>query len=66
MKQKFIVGQYLGKYPIEGYLVNTWKTLNMNNAYRVKLIDPQEFLGYNHDEVILFDEDILRMEDFIT
>ncbi len=58
MNKKVIEGLYLGKYPIKGYLVNSWKTLNMNNAYRIQLIEPQDFLGYNHTEVILFDEDI--------
>ena len=63
MKQKLVEGLYLSKYPVKGYLINSWQTLNMNNAYRIKLIEPQEFLGYRHDEVILFDEDILIMEN---
>lgn len=63
--QKFIEGRYLGEYPVKGVLMNSWKTLNMNNAYRIKLIDPQEFLNSVHTEVILFDEDILQMADII-
>lgn len=62
MKQKVIEGRYLGKYPIKGTIVNVWNTINMNNAYRVQLLEPQYFLGYIHDEVILFDEDILSFD----
>lgn len=62
MKQKVIEGLYLGKYHIKGHLVNSWKTLNMNNAYRIQLLEPQDFLGYTHAEVILFDEDILPLK----
>lgn len=58
MKQKMFEGLYLGKYPVKGWLLNTWKTLNMNTAYRIKLLTPQHFLGYDHTEVILFEEDI--------
>lgn len=61
--QKLIEGHYLGKHHVKGILLNSWKTLNMNNAHRVKLIDPQQFLGYVHTEVILFDEDISSMKD---
>lgn len=58
MEQKIIEGLYLGEYPVKGYLINSWKTLNRNNAYKIQLLEPQYFLGCDHTEVILFDEDL--------
>lgn len=54
-----ISGIYLNKYPVSGKVINMWKTLNMNNAYRVKLVTPEILFDNLHEEVILFEEDII-------
>ncbi len=61
MNQKLIEGLYLNKYPVSGLLLNEWKTINQNKAYRVKLIVPQEFFGCIRDEIILLEEDVLKI-----
>jgi hypothetical protein len=57
-----IEGIYLDKYPVSGKVISMWKTLNMNNAYRVELTKPEIFFDNLHKEVILFDEDIISIK----
>lgn len=57
-----ISGIYLNKYPVSGKVINMWKTLNRNNAYRVELEKPEILFDNLHKEVILFDEDVISVK----
>ena len=60
-----VTGIYLNEFPIKGILINKWKTLNRDDAYRVKLKEPQLFFGSYHNEVILVGNDLIEIKEII-
>lgn len=56
-------GVYLNKYTVAGKLLNSWKTLNMDMAYRIKLAKPELMFGVIRDEVILVGSDLISLAE---